>query len=592
MSMLPSLRLSRSTWVTVGIILAEIILVCIIYLVGVPYFQRIQDQETADQIARHTISAFWYSVSDLDLLCYEWTTRPELARFIAAPASTAVEDIFPEKICDELDIDILWVMAGTEQQQRLQGISSRFAADFTGPLRSEVFRELNRLLQTSRFRVKHVAVVNGQPFYILCLPIRQPNENIETVASSGYLVFVRHLDRSDAAKLTVLLQQTVSLETWITPEDDTDNRFSDTAQGLATYHAEGRRIEITCTVPGLERRTGFMLNIIAERPISPIIERIAWIVAGLLVLINALALLLNLRSRELIRKRLQFMLRIVNRISGRLFVQPKPMDDTDEVEQLHAHLDNLFLNIQRMHKERELFHARDVIREKLIAAGRIAAELSHEILTPIRVIRNCLAPLQRKLERTDLDERDRKMFDLLSQELNEMEVLVRNLLQYFREGKIEGKPVRLTSIVDAAISRFQAAVGDKGPVLKTMLFADATVFVSDHQLEQVILNLLQNATDANCTEIRVESSISDDDIFIHVQDNGDGIPDHVQDRIFEPFFTRKKERGVGLGLNISYNIVRNYDGELFLDRKSDNTHFVIRLPVMTEEHDEDNHPDR
>ena len=76
-------------------------------------------------------------------------------------------------------------------------------------------------------------------------------------------------------------------------------------------------------------------------------------------------------------------------------------------------------------------------------------------------------------------------------------------------------------------------------------------------LEQVILNSPPETRETRtCNEIRIESNVTDDSIYLHVLDNGDGIPDHVQDRIFEPFFTRKKERGVGLGLNISYNIVR------------------------------------
>jgi len=585
-------RLSRSAWVTISTILLELIMISGILLLGFPYLQQQQDKQTADQIARHTVSAFWYSVSDLDLLCYEWTTRPELTDAIGNGLPFPSRRIFPDKICDELDIDILMVLENRRQETLLLTTSSGFATRFTELFRENLFSDLDRLLKTSRYRVKHIAVLEDEPFYILCLPIRQPEESLEPGSPSGYLVFGRHLDRSDAAKLSVLLQQTVSLECWSLRNPSVQSHTFGSVQGLAQYDVQGQRIQVTCSVPGLEKDTGLLLHVTAVRTTSPVIERIAWLLALLLLLVNSLVLLLNLRSREQIRRRLEFMLRIVNRISGRLFVQPKPTDSSDEVEQLHAHLDNLFLNIQRMHKERELFHARDVIREKLIAAGRIAAELSHEILTPIRVIRNCLAPLERKLTQQDVNERDRKMFQLLTKELDEMEVLVRNLLQFFREGKIEGKPVRLSRILDSAIERFRTAAGEETPALRTRLYADAVVLVSDHQLEQVVLNLLQNAKDANCTEIRIESNIASDSIYIHVMDNGDGIPEHVQTQIFEPFFTRKKERGVGLGLNISYNIVRNYDGELYLMRDPDVTHFVIRLPMMSEATDETNHTDR
>jgi len=227
-----------------------------------------------------------------------------------------------------------------------------------------------------------------------------------------------------------------------------------------------------------------------------------------------------------------------------------------------------------------------MIREKLVSAGRIAAELSHEILTPIRVIQNCLSPIQRKLSTSSLTDKDREMFDMVQKELNEMENLTRNLLRFFREDEVDGSPTELIPVIRSAVDRFQAITGENGPIVLFQVNGNGRIFVSAPQLEQVLLNLLRNAMEAACTEIRVSTSIKDDSILVRVSDDGDGIPEEIRNRIFEPFFTQKKKRGVGLGLNISYNIIRNYDGELYLEENEQmTTCFVIQLPLMEEIHD-------
>ena len=78
---------------------------------------------------------------------------------------------------------------------------------------------------------------------------------------SGHLVFARHLDRIDAAKLSVLLQQNVSLALWSSYGENADADLSELAQGLARFEVADQRVDVTCSVPGLERNTGLLLNV-------------------------------------------------------------------------------------------------------------------------------------------------------------------------------------------------------------------------------------------------------------------------------------------------------------------------------------------
>lgn len=572
---------------TLLFIALELMLLLLIIGILVPRLQQRHNEQQAQKLARQTVSAFWYSNSDIDLLCYEWATRPELSRMVNDPENTPPEIIFSDTICDELDIDILLLF--NENRDQLVQLTSRNGLNrrFPFDMRETMVQGLCDLLVHSGFSMKHVVLLKNQPFYVLSLPVRTPDDPALHQQSEGYLVFARHLDRSDAGKLSLLLQKPVTLERWSIDHMPFANRNQLNVQklfaGQNTFQISGNQLLTYTMVPGLERNTGIAIQV-ADVQTAPAGSRTLIVLTAVgLFLINLLMILINIRTREQIRLRLEFMLRIVDRISGRLFIRPKTTTPSDEIDELQTHLDNLFMNIQRMQKERSLMHERDVIKEKLVSAGRIAAELSHEILTPIRVIRNCLAPLERKVSGPEFNERDQRMFTLLQRELDEMETMVRNLLQFFREEQIEGKPVQLSRIIRTSVDRFSQGAHENSPDFDVRYTPDGLVFVSEHQLEQVLINLFQNARDAGCTTIDVFTGIHNENILLHVIDDGHGIPDHIRAHIFEPFYTRKKKRGVGLGLNISYNIVRNYDGELYLERHEDNrTHFVIRLPLMEE----------
>jgi C4-dicarboxylate-specific signal transduction histidine kinase len=106
-------------------------------------------------------------------------------------------------------------------------------------------------------------------------------------------------------------------------------------------------------------------------------------------------------------------------------------------------------------------------------------------------------------------------------------------------------------------------------------------------LEQVLVNLLRNARDAmvgvtlGTREICMEVISTDHEVIITVSDNGPGVPTAVRDRVFEPFFTTKSaEMGTGLGLSVSYGIIRDSGGKLELLARGPGCTFRISFPAM------------
>jgi C4-dicarboxylate-specific signal transduction histidine kinase len=110
-----------------------------------------------------------------------------------------------------------------------------------------------------------------------------------------------------------------------------------------------------------------------------------------------------------------------------------------------------------------------------------------------------------------------------------------------------------------------------------------TLECRNHQIVQVLINLLNNAFDAvsELSDRWVELEISDAGDFIRFQvtDSGKGITNETQIKLFEPFFSTKRvQYGTGLGLSISRSIVAGHEGRLFYDRESANTRFIMELP--------------
>ncbi len=567
----------------------QLIAVFAVYFLVLPVFQEKHDQKRADGLSRRAISAFWYGNSDLNLLCSDWAHRNEMADAVHHWTSDFAQKNLPDGICDDYNMDILLVLDRNGKVLFTQTARDRFRSTFVPEAQSKTMESLLNTLRSQSYRLNGLTLLTGTPFYVQTQPVTNEAETEEPPVPQGYLVMARHLGNSFTSRLSTVLQLPTQMAVFNLKDNAIPAWFSGSTSslntGLIRFQHNPRYLEVISYIAGTPSGTGLILRITADKTHSFASRNVLWgLLIFLLLTSSLMALHLN-GTQRLFKRRLHFLLSIVGKISGRLSIPTARIHAMDDLDSLHEVLNNLYWNLQKIEKEKEKLRSREMIREKLVSAGRIAAELSHEILTPIRVIQNCLSPIQRKLSTSSLTDKDREMFDMVQKELNEMENLTRNLLRFFREDEVDGSSTELIPVVRSAIERFQAITGENGPTLLFQVNGNGRIFVSARQLEQVLLNLLRNAMEAACTEIRVSTSIKDDVILVRVSDDGDGIPEEIRNRIFEPFFTRKKKRGVGLGLNISYNIIRNYDGELFLEENEQmTTCFVIQLPLMEEIH--------
>src|SRR5581483_9807874 len=163
--------------------------------------------------------------------------------------------------------------------------------------------------------------------------------------------------------------------------------------------------------------------------------------------------------------------------------------------------------------------------------------------------------------------------------------IVQNLLRFARQMPPQRKPVQLNSILRHTLQLRSYDLASHGiEVLERLCESLPEVVGDSQQLQQVFLNILNNAYDAVSTTGRpgrIEVETAYDDNWVHVVfcDNGNGIDN--PDRIFDPFYTTKEVgKGTGLGLSICYGIVREHGGEILCHNNvgREGATFVVRLP--------------
>ncbi len=248
-------------------------------------------------------------------------------------------------------------------------------------------------------------------------------------------------------------------------------------------------------------------------------------------------------------------------------------------------------------------------QEKLASLGELTAGIAHEIQNPLNFVNN-------------FSEINKELVDELQEELNagrvedaiaiskdikanaekinhhgkRADAIVKGMLQHSRSGSGEKEPTDINALADEYLRLAYHGLRTKDKSFNAKLETNfdntiGSIDVVKQDIGRVILNLITNAfwavdekkkTAGNTYEPRVAVSIqkSDHHVIISVSDNGNGIPKEIADKIFQPFFTTKPTgQGTGLGLSLSYDIMKAHGGEMKVESNEGNgTIFSILLP--------------
>ena len=236
----------------------------------------------------------------------------------------------------------------------------------------------------------------------------------------------------------------------------------------------------------------------------------------------------------------------------------------------------------------ELFRAQQSIRhrDRLATAGTLAAGIAHQINNPIGAIRNASEFALLTADEGDLEE-IKNVLETNIEESARCGEIVRSLLQFASHEHPEKKARDLRGVVERSCG-FARSFGGERHVRVDVSLGDVElpVEISQIEVEQVVINLVQNAIQAEPRSNRVEVVARRDgeSAVVEVRDDGRGISDEDLEQVFDPFFTtRLSQGGSGLGLSVALGITREHGGKLEIESQEGEGSLVrLRLPLFAE----------
>lgn len=217
---------------------------------------------------------------------------------------------------------------------------------------------------------------------------------------------------------------------------------------------------------------------------------------------------------------------------------------------------------------------------RLATLGQLAAQLAHEIGTPLSSVSG---HLQLALLQRELPGGLRERLEVATREIERIGRIVRDYLDSTRSLEPEKKPTSLAQVLEEAVEVTRGSEPSKGRHLEVKVVDDPSDFVTDPGLlRQIVINLLTNALDAveDGGRVSLEARTADDDVLVVVRDTGSGISPEDLRRIFEPFYTTKgRGKGTGLGLAICRELTAALGGTISVESAPGNgSTFTVRLP--------------
>ncbi len=250
--------------------------------------------------------------------------------------------------------------------------------------------------------------------------------------------------------------------------------------------------------------------------------------------------------------------------------------------------------------DKKLMEEKMIQTEKLNAVGEMAAGMAHDlnnvlgaILGRVQLLRLGLSKERGEAGRV-ADETVLRELEVIEQASMDGAHTIQKIREFTRSKKESGQFVliNVNEILDGAIELAKAKIKDEAEAkgiqieVQTIEGEVPPVMGNPGDLREVLLNLLLNSVDAmpEGGRVTLRTGRENGHVFIEANDNGTGMPECIRKRIFDPFFTTKGVQRAGLGLSVSYGIIRRHNGEIQVkSQEGKGTTFIIRLPVPREE---------
>jgi len=256
----------------------------------------------------------------------------------------------------------------------------------------------------------------------------------------------------------------------------------------------------------------------------------------------------------------------------------------DEIGELATTFNHMATELDSREKALKSAQAALVQSEKMAAFGQLGAGIAHEIKNPLAGI---LGLAQLSMRKVDEGDPLHKNMIIIEKETNRCTNIIKNLLKFARQEKVDFQTVDLNLVADDAMAIVEHQLEmNKVTLKKDLQMSLPKISGNANQIQQVLINLMINAQQAmegSPGVVKLTTAGNrDGHVEVRVIDDGPGIPEDIRVKIFEPFFTTKAVgKGTGLGLSVSYGIIQEHKGNITVESSPESgTTFVLQFPVM------------
>lgn len=222
-----------------------------------------------------------------------------------------------------------------------------------------------------------------------------------------------------------------------------------------------------------------------------------------------------------------------------------------------------------------------VMTERLAAAGRLAADVAHEINNPLAIMKNYIYVMMKK--KLKPDDPGQQTLAIIDGEIDRVARIITQFNDFYKGSHLPLEEIDIHEPLREVVIFCKDGLEENRIVFEERLDATGKVTGNKDKLKQVFINLLKNASEAmpDGGRIVIETARVDGKITLSVADTGTGIDQDVINRIFDPFFSTKGIKGVGLGLAVSYGIIKSLNGDINVESEAGKgTTFRVTLPAI------------
>ncbi|HTF99442.1 MAG TPA: ATP-binding protein [Nitrospirota bacterium] len=518
---------------------------------------RLSSVETADDISKNVLEVRRYEKNYL--LYKDEANRNELQKYISALKETIKP--FKSEISREIGENsyAMLLTAIADYEEQVETISADFKAE----------QELEDTIRSSGRRIEKLLSGNE---LLAFLVVRRYEKNVMLYRTvEDYQIFVR------------------AVRAAFSPGKSAVNDYASRVGMLyQIYDAQKAANNQLILMAHEIQNFAIKLSRQERADLETAIKKSLTILATAWILVVVVGVVVNIKLGASIATPIRTLEKISQKLSQGDFSEEIAVKGHDELSALQASFNFMESKLKHtmtsletavMHLEEK--QARLVEAEKLALVGKLAAGIAHEINNPLTSV---LTFSNLMLEQCPPGDPRHEKLKLMARETNRARTIVRQLLNFGREITINPVKLNVNQPVREIADSLIAQDAFKGIELELRLAEKLPLVSADPaQIGQVVMNMLLNAIHAVTPPGRIEVSTRRDGRFVDIifSDSGEGIPEENIHRIFDPFFTTKdSSKGTGLGLAVSYGIIKKHKGDILVaSTVGKGTTFTVRLPV-------------